>query len=100
MAAPPLVELDMAGGVEPEDDGSLGRKDDDLPVERDLGALPAGTEEEEEEKEEWAEGIWGEEDEDTCLACAAPEVGWSAAACGGGARAFKVVPYDSAALPS
>lgn len=72
---PPLVELGMTGTVEPEEI-SLGLKDDaDLVVllleERDLSARPEAREgAEEEDEDEWAEGICG--DEDTCRACVVP----------------------------
>lgn len=73
---PPLVELGMTGVEEPEDI-SLGLKDDDdlvvlLLEDRDLSARPEAREgaEEEEDEDEWAEGICG--DEDTCRACVMP----------------------------
>lgn len=73
---PPPVELDMTGVEEPEE-VSLGLKDDeDLVVllleGRDLIARPEAREgaEEEEDEDEWAEGICG--DEDTCRACVVP----------------------------
>ena len=65
---PPPEELGMTGMEEPEEI-SLGLKDaDDLVVllleERDLGARPEAREgaEEEEDEDEWAEGICGNED--------------------------------------
>lgn len=73
---PPPVEFGMTG-VEELEDMSLGLKDDDdlfvllLLEERDLSARPEAREGvEEEEEEEWAEGICG--DEDTCRACVMP----------------------------
>lgn len=74
---PPPVELGMTGVEEPEEI-SLGLKDDDdlvvllLLEERDLSARPEAREgvEEEEDEDEWAEGICG--DEDTCRACVVP----------------------------
>lgn len=73
---PPPVELGMTGVDEPEEI-SLGLKDDDdlvvlLLEERDLSARPEAREgaEEEEDEDEWAEGICG--DEDTCRACVMP----------------------------
>lgn len=72
---PPAVELGMTGVEEPEI--SLDLKDDDdfvvlLLDERDLSARPEAREgaEEEEDEDEWAEGICG--DEDTCRACVLP----------------------------
>lgn len=71
---PPPMELGMTGVEEPEI--SLGLKDaDDLVVllleERDLSARPEAREgTEEEDEDEWAEGICG--DEDTCRACVMP----------------------------
>lgn len=59
LVLPPLVELVMAAVEE----DSRGLKD--LPLDLDLSGRP----EDREGTEEWAEGIWG--DEDTCLACAA-----------------------------
>lgn len=73
---PPPMELGMTGVEEPEEI-SLGLKDDDdlvvlLLEERDLSARPEAREgaEDEEEEDEWAEGICG--DEDTCRACVMP----------------------------
>lgn len=73
---PPPVELGMTGVEEPEEI-SLGLKDDDdlvvlLLEERDLSARPEAREgaEDEEDEDEWAEGICG--DEDTCRACVMP----------------------------
>lgn len=73
---PPPVELGMTGVEEPEEI-SLGLKDDDdlvvlLLEERDLSARPEAREgaEEDEDEDEWAEGICG--DEDTCRACVVP----------------------------
>lgn len=72
---PPPVEFGMTG-VEELEDISLGLKDDDdlfvllLLEERDLSARPEAREGVEEEEEEWAEGICG--DEDTCRACVMP----------------------------
>lgn len=71
---PPPVELGVPGAEEI----SLGLKDDDdlvvllLLEERDLRARPEAREgaEEEEDEDEWAEGICG--DEDTCRACVVP----------------------------
>lgn len=68
---PPPVEFGMTG----VEDISLGLKDDDdlfvlLLEERDLSARPEAREGVEEEEEEWAEGICG--DEDTCRACVMP----------------------------
>lgn len=70
---PPPVELGMTGVEEI----SLGLKDDDdlvvlLLEERDLSARPEAREgaEDEEDEDEWAEGICG--DEDTCRACVMP----------------------------
>lgn len=64
--------------MEEPEETSLGLKDDDdlvvllLEEERDLSARPEAREraEEEEDKDEWAEGICG--DEDTCRACVMP----------------------------
>lgn len=72
---PPPDELGMTGVEEPEEI-SLGLKDDDdlvvlLLEERDLGARPEAREgAEEEDEDEWAEGICG--NEDTCRACVVP----------------------------
>lgn len=74
---PPPVELGMTGVEEPEEI-SLGLKDDDdlvvllLLEERDLSARPEAREgaEDEDDEDEWAEGICG--DEDTCRACVMP----------------------------
>lgn len=74
---PPPVELGTTGVEEPEDI-SLGLNDDDddlvvllLLEERDLSARPEAREgAEEEDEDEWAEGICG--DEDTCRACVMP----------------------------
>lgn len=75
---PPPVELEMTWVEEPEET-SLGLKDDDdlvvlllLEEERDLSARPEAREgaEEEEDEDEWAEGICG--NEDTCRACVMP----------------------------
>lgn len=71
----PLVEFGMTDVEEPEDI-SFGLKDDDdlvvlLLEERDLSARPEAREgADEEEEEEWAKGICG--DEDTCRACVMP----------------------------
>lgn len=71
----PPVELGMTG-VDGLGETSLGLKDeDDLVVvlleERDLSARPEAWEgAEEEDEDEWAEGICG--DEDTCRACVLP----------------------------
>lgn len=71
---PPTIELGMTG---PDKEISLGLKDDDdlvvlLLEERDLSARPEAREgaEDEEDEDEWAEGICG--DEDTCRACVMP----------------------------
>lgn len=72
---PPPVELEMTWVEEPEET-SLGLKEDDdlvvllLEEERDLSARPEAREGAEEEEDEWAEGICG--DEDTCRACVMP----------------------------
>lgn len=73
---PPPMELGMTGVEEPEEI-SLGLKDDDdddlvvlLLEERDLGTRPEAREGAEEDEDEWAEGICG--DEDTCRACVMP----------------------------
>lgn len=75
---PPPVELGVTGAEELEE-MSLGLKDEDdlvavllLLEERDLSARPEARKgaEEEEDEDEWAEGICG--DEDTCLACVMP----------------------------
>lgn len=71
---PPLVELGMTGTEEPEEISFGLKEDDDLVVllleERDFSARPEAREGAEEEKDEWAEGICG--DEDTCRACVMP----------------------------
>lgn len=77
MLAPPLpppVEFGMTVVEEPEDI-SLGLKDDDdlvvlLLEDRDLSARPEARDGVDEEEDEWAEGICG--DEDTCRACVMP----------------------------
>lgn len=73
MLAPP-VEFGMTVVEEPEDI-SLGLKDDDdlvvlLLEDRDLSARPEARDGVDEEEDEWAEGICG--DEDTCRACVMP----------------------------
>lgn len=71
----PPMEFGMTGVEEPEE-SSLGLKDDDddlvvlLLEERDLSARPEAREGAEEDEDEWAEGICG--DEDTCRACVMP----------------------------
>lgn len=77
MLAPPLpppAEFGMTVVEEPEDI-SLGLKDDDdlvvlLLEDRDLSARPEARDGVDEEEDEWAEGICG--DEDTCRACVMP----------------------------